>query len=221
MMITFDDIRRDPEISAYIEAGNAALGVMGFTDHGRAHAGLTAEAAASLLEALGYDARTCELARIAGYTHDIGNAVNRVNHALSGAILAADILRRRGMPPEEVALIAGAIGNHDETTANAVTPLSAALILADKGDVRRSRVRAEPDFDKLDIHDRVNYAATDSKLTVRKEEKIIALQIRIDTGICPVMDYFEIFLFRMTLCRKAAAFLGMNFELTINQTKML
>ena len=218
-MLTYDDIRHNAEVNALIEAGNNALGVLGFTDHGYAHAGLTSKNAGDLLETLGYDGRTCELARIAGYMHDIGNAINRSNHAMSGALLAFDILKGLQMDVREAAAIMTAIGNHDEGTAAPVTPLSAALILADKSDVRRSRVRSEEHA--FDIHDRVNYAVVDSSLSVMKEEKIISLCIRIDTSICAVMDYFEIFLTRMTLCRSAAIFLGMDFELIINETRML
>ncbi len=220
-MLTYDDIRHNEEINALLNAGNRALGVLGYTDHGKAHAGQTAETAAEILRRLGYDERTCELTRIAGYIHDIGNAVNRQGHAMSGAILAYQILTGLGMDPEEKAAVITAIGNHDEKTANAVTPLSAALILADKSDVRRSRVRTSPDDPRFDIHDRVNYAAETSTLTVQEDKKRITLAIKIDTGICAVMDYFEIFLTRMILCRDAAAFLGMEFELRINETRML
>ena len=218
-MLTYNDIRHNDDMNALIEAGNNALGVLGFTDHGYAHAGLTSKTAGDLLETLGYDERTCELARIAGYMHDIGNAINRSNHAMSGALLAFDILKGLQMDVREAAAVMTAIGNHDEGTAAPVTPLSAALILADKSDVRRSRVRSKEQA--FDIHDRVNYAVVDSSLSVMKEEKIISLCIRIDTSICAVMDYFEIFLNRMTLCRSAAAFLGMDFELIINETRML
>lgn len=218
-MITYEDVRKNSEIRALIEAGNEVLGVIGITDHGFAHVELAAQTASRILDTLGYDARTCELARIAGYMHDIGNAVNRSNHAMSGALLGFDLLRAMGVDIKEATAIMTAIGNHDEGTANAVTPLCAALILADKSDVRRSRVRAQ--IEDFDIHDRVNYAVVDSSLTVRKEDGIISLGLKIDTSICPVMDYFEIFLTRMTLCRAAAEFLGMNFELVINETRML
>ena len=218
-MVTYDSIRHNEEIRALIEAGNEALGVIGYTDHGYAHAGLTATVAGELLETLEYDPRTCELARIAGFIHDIGNAINRSNHALSGALLAHTILRGMDMDIREVTAIITAIGNHDEGTAAPVTPLSAALILADKSDVRRSRVRTtEHDFD---IHDRVNYAVLKSSLSVDKEKKIISLRIQIDTSITAVMDYFEIFLTRMILCRSAASCLGLDFELMINETRML
>lgn len=220
-MLTYEDIRHNEEVRALIEAGNEALGVLGYTDHGYAHAGLTAKVAGEILERLGYDGRTCELARIAGYMHDIGNAVNRTDLALSGAALAFSILKGLGMEPRETAAVITAIGNHDEKTANAVTPLSAALILADKSDVRRSRVRTSLEAKNFDIHDRVNYAVVDSSMTVHREEGLITLALRIDTSITAVMDYFEIFLSRMTLCRDAAAFLGLSFELVINETRML
>ena len=220
-MVTFDQIRHNEEIRALIEAGDQALGVIGFTDHGYGHAGMAAKGTGDILAALGYDGRTCELGRIAGFIHDIGNAVNRCNHALSGALLAYPILLRAGMDVHEATAIMTAIGNHDEGTAAAVTPLSAALILADKSDVRRSRVRSTRSRDDFDIHDRVNFAAESSRLLVDPEEKIVTLSIRIDTGICAVMDYFKIFLQRMTLCRSAAAFLGLTFELVINETRML
>lgn len=220
-MITYDDIRHNPDVRALIEAGNHALEVLGFTDHGYAHAGLTSKIAGDILETLEYPLRECELARIAGFMHDIGNAINRSNHAMSGALLAFDILRKLDMDIAEVTAIITAIGNHDEHTAAAVTPISAALILADKSDVRRSRVRTSPDSPAFDIHDRVNYAVVDASLTVARERKRITLCLRIDTGICAVMDYFEIFLTRMTLCRSAAAHLGLDFELIINETRML
>ncbi len=220
-MITFDDIRKNEQIGSLIEAGNNALGAMGFTDHGYAHAGMAANTAGTILETLGYDARTCELGRIAGFIHDIGNAVNRHDHALTGATLAHGILTSLGMPPTEVAAIITAVGNHDERAANAVSPLSAALLLADKSDVRRSRVRCKPSDITFDIHDRVNYAVVESNLLIDKDAAVITLKLTIDTAICPVMDYFEIFLTRMILCRDAAAFLNQQFELIINDTRML
>ncbi len=220
-MITYDDIRHNPDVRALIEAGNHALEVLGFTDHGYAHAGLTSKIAGDILETLEYPLRECELARIAGFMHDIGNAINRSNHAMSGALLAFDILRKLDMDIAEVTAIITAIGNHDEHTAAAVTPITAALILADKSDVRRSRVRTSLDSAHYDIHDRVNYAVMDASLAVNREQKRITLCIQIDTSICAVMDYFEIFLNRMTLCRSAAAHLGLDFELIINETRML
>lgn len=220
-MLTYEDIRQNEQIGALIEAGNDALGAMGFTDHGYAHAGMAAHTAGGILETLGYDERTCELARIAGYMHDIGNAINRQNHALTGATLSFSILSSLQMEPSEIAAIITAIGNHDEHAANAVSPLSAALLLADKSDVRRSRVRCKPEDISFDIHDRVNYAVVDSNLIIDKEQGVITLKLTIDTAICPVMDYFEIFLTRMILCRNAAAYLQQQFELIINDTRML
>ncbi|MDD4413105.1 MAG: phosphohydrolase, partial [Oscillospiraceae bacterium] len=195
-MITYGDVRNNADIRALIEASSEALGAMGITDHGFAHAELSAVNAARLLETLDYEPRTCELAKIAGYMHDIGNAVNRSFHAMTGGLLAFDLLRSMGMETREAISIMTAIGNHDEGTAAPVTPLCAALILADKSDVRRSRVRAKEPY--FDIHDRVNYAAVDSSLTVFKEKGLISLQLKIDTSICAVMDYFEIFLTRIT-----------------------
>ena len=221
MSITYKDIRKNEQINALIEAGNAALEEMGFTDHGYGHAGLAAKWAGDLLETLAYDAHTCELARIAGYMHDIGNAVNRADHALTGATLAFQILTSLGMPPVDVAAVVTAIGNHDERAANAVSPIAAALIIADKSDVRRSRVRCKPTDINFDIHDRVNYAVVDSALTVNKDQQTLTLRLTIDTEICPVMDYFEIFLTRMLLCRDAAQFFKLQFELIINDTRML
>lgn len=218
--ITFDDILKNGEIKAYIEAGNRNLGEIGFTEHGFPHAKRSANYAGNILETLGYDGRTCELARIAGYMHDIGNAVNRYNHAQSGALMAFDILNRLGMPPEEVAQIAAAIGNHDEETAAAVSPIASALILSDKGDVRRTRVRDKGTVN-ADIHDRVNYAVERASTRIDAERKTATLDITIDTSICPVMEYFEIFMTRMVLCRQAAQYLGLQFELIINETRLL
>jgi len=221
MRITYEAVKKNMEIRALIEAGNNALEVRGFTDHGYGHAEVTARAAGDILKTLGYDDHTCELARIAGYIHDIGNALNRVGHAQSGALMGYEILNRMGCDIADTVAIMTAVGNHDEGTAAAVTPLSAALILADKSDVRRSRVRSE--MREFDIHDRVNYAVMDSSLTVHGADRdnLITLMLKIDTSICAVMDYFEIFLGRMTLCREAATFLGRDFELIINETRML
>ncbi len=221
MPITYELIQKHPQVNALLEAGNAALGVLGFTDHGYAHAGFTAALAGDLLWKLEYDERTCELARIAAYMHDIGNAVNRSNHALTGATLAFQILSGLQADPRETAAIVTAIGNHDERAANAVTPISAALIIADKSDVRRSRVRCKPTDADFDIHDRVNYAVVENHLNVDAAQQTLSLELTVDTDICPVMDYFEIFLTRMLLCRDAAQFLGLRFALSINDTRML
>ena len=204
----------------YINAANDVLGAIGYTEHGLAHAVKTGTDASRILETLGYSERECELAKIAGLLHDIGNAVNRTDHAHSGAYIAFDLLRARNFPPSEVIAVTTAIGHHDEKTAAPVTPLAAALILADKSDVRTSRVRNKNTV-FTDIHDRVNYAVFESKLDVNKENKLIKLTLKIDTLVCPVMEYFEIFLERMVLCKKSAAFLDCDFELIINDTRLL
>ncbi len=218
--VTFEEILKDEEIRAYIENGDRNLDAIGYTEHGFPHAKRSANYAGNILESLGYDARLCELARIAGYMHDIGNVVNRAGHAQSGALMALRILARMGMPPREAALVAAAIGNHDEGTAHAVSPIAAALILSDKGDVRRARVRNRETVGD-DIHDRVNYAVERASTKIDPERRTATLDITIDTAICPVMDYFEIFMTRMVLCREAARFLGLQFELVINETRLL
>lgn len=222
--ITYEEIKNSVEISTYIKRGNDLLGAIGYTEHGFAHAGKVAQRAADILTVLGYDERTIELAKIAGHMHDIGNCINRNDHAQSGAIMAFRILDRMQFDAEEIATIIGAIGNHDEGTGEAISPISAALILADKSDVRRSRVRYKNRNEvKLseDIHDRVNYAVHHSRLMVNPEEKSILLELEIDTHISVVMEYFEIFLSRMVMCRNAAKFLGMSFELNINNIRLL
>jgi hypothetical protein len=219
-MVTFDDIKTSKEISTYINKGNELLGEMGFTEHGFAHAEKTARKAAEILTLLGYDERTIDLVRISGYMHDIGNCINRFDHAQSGAVMAFRILDHMGMPPDEVADVIGAIGNHDEGTGFAFSPISAALILADKSDVRRSRVRSR-DGSMSDIHDRVNFAVHQSELIVSAESKEIILNLDIDTKISAVMEYFEIFLSRMKMCRKAAEYLDLTFELNINNLRLL
>ena len=218
--ITLEDILKNEEINAYITNGNDNLGVIGFTEHGFAHAKRSSNYASYILRTLHYADRTCELAAIAGYMHDIGNVVNRADHAQSGALMAFQILNRLEMPPCEIALIVAAIGNHDEGTAAAVNPIAAALILSDKGDVRRTRVR-DKETVGADIHDRVNYAVERASTEVDAEKKTATLNITIDTQICPVMEYFEIFMTRMVLCRQAAMYLGLQFELIINDTRLL
>ena len=218
--MTFEEIRRNEEIRAYMEKGNENLGVMGFTEHAMAHAMRAAHTAAGILEKLGYGAREIELAKIAGYMHDIGNCVNRTDHAHSGAIMAMGILRDMKMAPADIAVVIAAIGNHDEKTGTAVDAVSAALILADKCDVRRSRVRARTQAE-FDIHDRVNYAAENSTLSVDAQEKTITLDITLDDQICSVLDYFEIFTQRMLMCRRAAEKLGCGFRLMANGSKVL
>lgn len=218
--ISFEDIAKNEEIKTYIKAGNTNLGAIGFTEHGFAHAKRSSNYARDILTALGYPSRTCELAAIAGYMHDIGNVINRSDHAHSGALMAFDILNRLSMPPEEISLICSAIGHHDEKTAYPVNEIAAALILSDKTDVRRTRVRKNAEID-IDIHDRVNYAVENASFNINSEEKFCIFDITIATDICPVMEYFEIFLERMVLCRKAAQFFGLQFELVINGTRLL
>lgn len=213
--MTYEEIRRDRAVQVYIAQADATLNALGFTEHSFAHVTKVACMAGNMLQKLGYDPRTVELAKIAGYLHDIGNVVNRVDHSQSGAVMAFRILDRMDFPPEEIAAIVSAIGNHDEGTGVPVSALAAALILADKSDVRRSRVRDKADI-HTDIHDRVNYAVTDSLLEIFTEEKQILLSLTIDSTISPVMEYFEIFMKRMLLCRKAAEKLGCAFHLKIN-----
>lgn len=218
--MTFDEIKKNEEIRTYMEKGNENLGVMGFTEHALAHAMRSAYTAADILEKLGYAEREIELAKIAGYMHDIGNCVNRTDHAHSGAIMAMSILRDLKMAPADIAVVIAAIGNHDEKTGTAVDAVSAALILADKCDVRRSRVRARTQAD-FDIHDRVNFAAVNSTLNVDAQEKRITLDITLDDTICSVLDYFEIFTQRMLMCRRAAEKLGCSFRMMANGSKVL
>lgn len=219
-MLSYENLRKDEEILSYVNAANDVLGAIGYTEHGMAHAVKTGFDASRILEILGYSERECELAKIAGLLHDIGNTVNRSDHAQSGAFLAFNLLRARNFPVDEVIAVTTAIGHHDEKTAAPVTPIAAALILADKSDVRTTRVRNKNTV-YSDIHDRVNYAVTGSDIRINKEEKLIVLALKIDTLICPVMEYFEIFLDRMVLCKKSAAFLGCDFELIINDTRLL
>ena len=215
-----EDIFKNQEVRAYIRQGNDNLGVIGFTEHGFAHAKRSSDTAREILTALGYPERTCQLAAIAGYMHDIGNTVNRVDHAHSGALMAFTILTKLGLSPQETGLICSAIGHHDERTAFPVNPVAAALILSDKSDVRRSRVRKDAELEE-DIHDRVNYAVENSRLQIDPQGKLLIFHLTIDTKICPVMEYFEIFMDRMVLCRKAAQTLGLQFELIINGTRLL
>ncbi|NLY44304.1 MAG: HD domain-containing protein [Clostridiaceae bacterium] len=219
-VITYKDIVNNKEIRTYLQNGNALLGVLGYTEHSLRHAAKVAETAGNILIQLGYSEREAELARIAGYMHDIGNVVNRIDHAQTGAVMAFNILTRMGMDPEEIAPIIAAIGNHDEDTGSAVNTISSALILADKSDVRRTRVR-NSDFATFDIHDRVNYAVENSTISVDPGQRTILLTLTIDTEICSLMDYFEIFLARMLMCRRAADFLNVKFELVINGAKLL
>ncbi|MDI9546827.1 MAG: HD domain-containing protein [Chloroflexota bacterium] len=217
-VVTIEEVRRDPEVVAFIQQANASLFALGFTEHGQRHAGLVGHIAANVLERLDYPERTHQLAEIAGYLHDIGNCIHRQAHAQSSSLMAWRILSRLGMPPDECALIMNAIGNHEEERGTATTPVSAALIIADKADVHRSRVQ-NPTMAEFDIHDRVNYATTRSFVRVRPEEKVVALELEIDTNYAQVIEYFEIFLDRMTMVRQAITFLGCEFQLIINDTR--
>ena len=219
-LVSFEKLRSDEEIIAYIESANNVLGQIGFTEHGMAHAVRTGEEASRILEVLGYDERSCLLAKTAGLLHDVGNTVNRYDHAQSGAFLAFELLRARNCDYKDVVEVVTAIGHHDDKTAVPVSPIAAALILADKSDVRTTRVRNKKTV-YSDIHDRVNYAVFSSKLSVDREKKLIVLTLKIDTLVCPVMEYFEIFIDRMILCKKSAEFLGCDFELIINDTRLL
>lgn len=220
MVVTFNEIKHNQTIRCYIDEADRSLKTLGFTEHSYAHATKAATTAEMILTTLGYSKREAELAKIAGYMHDIGNIVNRIDHAQSGAVMAFRLLDHIGMEPNEIALVVSAIGNHDESTAAAVNPIAAALILADKTDVRRSRVR-NSNPSSFDIHDRVNYAVESSKTYFAEDHNAFVLELSIDTTICPVMDYFEIFLGRMSLCRGAAAFLNIRFELIINGQQIL
>ena len=219
-MIHFNDIINNPEIKAYIRSADASLNALGYTEHSFAHVGRVADVAANILSALGHNERVIELAKIAGYLHDIGNLVNREEHSQSGAVMAFTILRDMGMDPEEIAEITTAIGNHDEGTGVPVSDIAAALILADKSDVRRSRVRNTEEL-AFDIHDRVNYSVTKSSLQVDRENKLLTLKLSIDETVGTVSDYFEIFLERMLMCRRAAQRFGLTFRLTINGIAMM
>lgn len=218
--VTFEEIKQDPDIRTYIKKADESLIALGFTEHSFAHVGLVAENSRYILETLGYPAREVELAQIAGYLHDIGNLVNRIDHSQSGAVMAFRILDHMHLPAQEIAEIVTAIGNHDEGTGVPVNALSAALILADKADVRRSRVRNR-DVASFDIHDRVNYSVTKSVLKINEEKTLIKLKLSVDTHYGSVMDYFEIFMQRMILCRKAAEKLGLQFKLMINEQQLI
>ena len=218
--MTYAEIRNNEEVCALLNRGNQNLGVLGFTDHSEAHCLLVAERAAYILRKLGYPDRIEELARIAGFMHDIGNAINRTHHAELGALLANDILKQTDMPMEDRIAVIAAIGQHDESTGRSMDPISAALILADKTDVRRNRVRTK-DTSHFDIHDRVNYAVTGTSVKVDPEKKIIALNLQVDDSICTMYEYFDIFLNRMLMCRGAAEMLGCQFRLTVNGGKVL
>ena len=219
-MITYEMIKNNDAIRVYIERADASLKALGYTEHSYAHVGTVANRTAELLSGLGYSEREIELSKIAAHLHDIGNVVNRVDHSQSGALIAFRILDKLGMEASEIAEIVTAIGNHDEGTGVPVSPLAAALIIADKSDVRRTRVR-NSDFSAFDIHDRVNYSVTESKLVLTECGSAVSLYLTVDTEISSIMDYFEIFLVRMKLCRSAAEALGLKFELVINGQRFL
>lgn len=219
-MIKLQDVKQNPEVEALIKGAQKQLNALGYTEHGHRHISIVAKRAGDILEKLGYPERTVELAQIAGYLHDIGNCVNRVDHAHSGAIMAYQILKEMGMPVEERTEIMMAIGNHDENTGTAISEISAAIILADKSDVHRDRV-TNTNLATFDIHDRVNYAVTNASLELKAETRKIRLELKIDTEICPVLDYFEIFMDRTMMSKYAAKYLNIWFELVINDTKLL
>jgi uncharacterized protein len=218
-VISFDQVRDNPRVRTFIRTADAALAEIGYTEHGERHVGLVAHIAYNTLKRLGHPERDCELAAIAGYLHDIGNVANREVHAQTGAVMAMRILSDMCMPDEEIVKVMGAIGNHHETDGWAISPVAAAVILGDKSDVHRTRVR-NPDMIKFDVHDRVNYAVEKSFLNVDESRKEITLELTIDTTISQVMEYFEIFMTRMLACRKAALYLGTSFGLTVNGNRL-
>ena len=219
-MITYEDIKKNEDIRTYIIRADKSLEALGYTEHSFAHVGKVAETAKYILETLGFNSHEVELSMIAAYLHDIGNLVNRAEHSQSGAVMAFRILDKLGMKSEDIATIVTAIGNHDEGTGVAVNAVAAALILADKTDVRRSRVRNN-DISTFDIHDRVNYSVRQSSVNINEEKTAIILNLDIDTNFGSVMDYFEIFMGRMIMCRKASNTLGLSFKLIINGQQLL
>lgn len=220
MSITLGDVKNNPEVEQLILAAQRQLDVLGYTEHAHRHLNIVSERAGEILRTLGYDDDKVRLAQIAGYLHDLGNAINRVDHAHTGAILAGNILKDMGMDVKERTEIMMAIGNHDENSGTAVSDISAAVILADKSDAHRSRV-SKTNMSLFDKHDRVNYAVTDAKLKINKDEKKIILDLTIDTKMCPVLDYFEIFMERTMMSKHAAKYLGLWFQVIINDTNLL
>ncbi len=218
--VTYKYIKQNPDIMEYITRADKALEALGYTEHSFAHVEKAAHVAAMILETLGYDERTVELARIAAMMHDIGNVINRIDHAQSGAVMAFRLLDNLSMPANEICSIISAIGNHDEGTGQPLDPISAALIIGDKTDVRRSRVR-NSDLLTFDIHDRVNYAVEFSKVSFSEDKSAIILELQIDTKISSVVEYFEIFLARMLLCKKASKYLGVTFKMIVNGSSIL
>ena len=220
MSITLEQVKQSEEITSYIRKADESLSALGFTEHSFAHVGLVSAQASAILKTLGYDDRTCELAAIAGWLHDIGNVINRIDHAQSGAVMAFRLLDNLNMPAEEICDIISAIGNHDEGTAQPLNAITAALIIADKTDVRRSRVR---NINALanDIHDRVNFAVERSELAFNEDKTELILELTIDNRISSVMEYFEIFMNRMILCKKSAEFLGVRFRIRANGSDLV
>jgi uncharacterized protein len=214
-MITLEQVMNHPDVKVYIQKANEFLGVIGYTEHGERHGRYVAKNARRILKELGYDTNTCELAAIAGYVHDLGNVVSRNTHPASSAYLASQFLKELNMPVEDRVLIMSAVGNHDEGAYDAVSPVSAALVIADKSDVHRSRVRSEKEI-KFDVHDRVNYAVTKSELFMNPTDKVITLKLEIDKEISDLVEYFEIFITRMVACRRAAKLLNCSFEVIVN-----
>ncbi len=218
--MTYEELKKNEALRAYIERADHCMKEMGYTEHGFGHVGKVAEVAGNILKDLGYDQKKIELVKISAYLHDIGNLVNRADHSQSGAIMAFRILNELEFDPFDIGVIVSAIGNHDEGTGIPVDEVAAALILADKSDVRRSRVR-NADIATFDIHDRVNYSVTSSDLVIDTDKKLVILNLLIDTRYSAVMDYFEIFLNRMIMCRKAAEKLGLEFKLNINRQSLI
>lgn len=218
--VTLEKVKRDPEVQALMAGGDQLLAAMGYTEHGTRHGSWVSSVGYNVLDRLGFPEREAELAAIAGFMHDMGNVAGRHQHEQTGALIARDILSRLEMPYAEIAVVMGAIGNHEESVGQVISNVGAALMLADKSDVHRTRVR-NPEIAAFDIHDRVNYAVEHSFLRVDDRRKTVTLELTIDTKISPMMDYFEIFLSRMLLCRRAASFLGARFELEINGTRLL
>jgi metal-dependent HD superfamily phosphatase/phosphodiesterase len=218
-VVSFESVRDNPRVKVFVRKADEALAEIGYTEHGERHVGLVAHIAYNILKRLGHPERECELAAIAGYMHDIGNAVNRDHHAQTSAVMAMQMLTEMGMPDLEIVRVMGAIGNHHENDGDPVSPVAAALIMADKSDVHRTRVR-NPDMIKFDIHDRVNYAVEKSFLNVDEGRKLITLELTIDTAISQVMEYFEIFMTRMIASRKAAIYLGCSFGLSVNGNRL-
>ncbi len=214
-MLTLEQVKNHPDVKVYIIKANDFLGVIGYTEHGERHGNYVAKHARKILQELGYDTKTCELAAISGYIHDIGNVINRYSHPENSAYLASQFLKELGMPVEDRVVVMSAVGSHDEGTCDIVSPVSAALIIADKSDVHRSRVRSAKEI-TFDIHDRVNYAVTRSELHMNAHDKVITLKLDIDKEISDLVEYFEIFTTRMVACRRAARLLGCTFDVKVN-----